>query len=96
MKISPSDWLYDSLETCCDAYYDGWNMMKCLDSQGSGMWFVDHLLSKCRTDCKEGYGATCGGLANPVSDVLFENPIECCESKLNWIFPEWCEVSTEM
>jgi len=94
MKITPSDWLYDSLEACCESYYGGWNKPKCLDNQGSGMWFVDHILGKCRTDCEEGNGVTCGGLANPVSDDLFVDPIDCCENKLNWVFAEWCEADS--
>ena len=48
---------------------------------------------KCVTDCKEGQGATCGGLANPISDNLFADPGSCCETELAWKFTDFCEVS---
>lgn len=48
----------------------------------------------CVTDCNEGQGAYCGGLANPVSDDLFENPRSCCEQELAWRFIEFCEADS--
>ena len=66
MMKNKEEWLYDSLEGCCERYYgvsshilflcrplrnplfcplpfyQGWNMNKCLNRQGSGRWFVDY------------------------------------------------------
>lgn len=51
------------------------------------------VIGRCVTDCKEGQGATCGGLANPVSDDLYADPRSCCVADLPWVFVEFCEVS---
>jgi len=87
-------WLFDSLEECCDKYFGGWNKNKCMNIKGSGLWYVSHAGGKCVTDCNEGSGATCGGLANPFSDDLFTNPRDCCKSDLPWIFLEFCEAES--
>ena len=87
-------WLSNSLEDCCERYYSGWNKNKCMNIGGSGLWYVSDANGKCMTDCEEGNGKTCGGLANPVSDDLFTDPRSCCESKLTWVFVEFCEVSS--
>ena len=92
MKIVPSWYLFDALEECCDEYYSGWNKPLCMNSKGSGMWFVEYITGKCRTDCEEGNGVTCGGLVNPISGDLFVDPKDCCETKLYWRIPDFCEV----
>lgn len=92
MKINKS-WVSDSLEKCCSRFYSGWNYAKCMSLQGSGLWHVDHLKGKCVTDCEEGNGQACGGLANSVSDRLYVTPRSCCESELGYKFVEHCEVS---
>eukprot|EP00804_Cyclotella_cryptica_P024069 CCRYP_007291-RA/>CCRYP_007291-RA protein AED:0.19 eAED:0.31 QI:0/0/0/1/1/1/2/0/299 len=46
MQKNPFIWMYDNLEDCCDRYFGGWNKNKCLNQQGSGMWYVDYALSK--------------------------------------------------
>jgi hypothetical protein len=70
-----------------------WDTNSCLNIEGSGLWYADQLNGKCVTDCKEGNGATCGGLANVFSDRIYSDPRSCCESELQWRFPEFCEVS---
>ena len=45
------------------------------------------------TDCYEGQGFRCGGLANPISDDLYGDPRSCCVADLPWMFVEFCEVS---
>lgn len=94
MELSPDFWLFDNLEACCDTYFSGWNLNKCLNEKGSGLWYVSHQLEICVTDCYEGQGKTCGGLANTVSDDLFENPRSCCESELPWRFLDFCEAKS--
>jgi len=94
MKSSPSYWLRDTLEGCCDAYYSGFNRPKCMNDQGSGKWYVDHTSTKCRTDCKEGGGSTCGGISAVSDDLIFTDPIDCCENELSWIFPNYCEAES--
>ncbi|KAL3778805.1 hypothetical protein ACHAWO_012144 [Cyclotella atomus] len=61
---------------------------------GSGLWYVDPLSNKCVTDCEEGNGETCGGLANVFSDRLYSDPRSCCESELHWRFVEFCEAES--
>jgi hypothetical protein len=94
MVKNPDAWLFDDLEGCCDQYFGGWNKNKCMNVKGSGLWYVSHQLQKCVTDCEEGQGATCGGLANPVTDDLFANPKDCCESDLPWRFINFCEAES--
>ncbi len=91
MKINKA-WISESLEKCCSRFYSGWNYSKCMNLQGSGLWYVNHLKGKCVTDCEEGNGPTCGGLANPTSDTLYSNPKSCCESKMSYQLAEFCEV----
>jgi len=94
MELDPESWLYDTLEGCCERYYSGWNKNRCINVRGSGLWYVSHLLEKCVTDCEEGQGATCGGLANPFSDNLFADPRSCCLAELGWRFIEFCEADS--
>jgi len=94
MELEPEIWLYDTLEDCCERYFGGWNENKCRNIKGSGLWYVSHSLEKCVTDCEEGQGATCGGLANPFSDDLFADPRTCCVSDLPWVFIEFCEAES--
>ena len=92
MKDSTT-WLVGSIEECCSRFYPGWNFNKCINVKGSGLWYVSHPDGKCVTDCEEGNGGTCGGLANPISDNLYSNPRSCCQSELPRRFVEFCEVS---
>ena len=92
MKNTPSVWLHDSLQSCCARYYSGREMSHCLGmDNGSGKWYVSHSNDVCVMDCPRGNGKNCGGLATSVD--LFDNPGDCCRSKLHWIKPEYCEVS---
>ncbi len=91
MKVSKI-WLLDSLEACCSRFFSGWNFNKCMNSKGSGLWYVDHTSDKCVTDCEEGNGKMCGGLANTFSDNLYSDPRSCCESELSYRFIDFCEV----
>jgi len=94
MKSSKSVWLLGSLMECCLRYFPGWNFNKCINPKGSGLWYVKHMEGKCVTDCEEGNGGTCGGLANPTSDDLYDDPKICCESQLPYLFTEFCEASS--
>jgi len=94
MELDPENWLHDTLEGCCERYYSGWNKNRCINVRGSGLWYVSHLLERCVTDCEEGQGATCGGLANPVSDNLFADPMSCCLAELDWRFVDFCEADS--
>ena len=67
-----------------------------MNKRGSGLWYVKDATGKCAVDCEEGNGLICGGLAAPFSDDLFADPKSCCESKLNWLLTEFCEVSNGM
>eukprot|EP00804_Cyclotella_cryptica_P005734 CCRYP_000073-RA/>CCRYP_000073-RA protein AED:0.18 eAED:0.17 QI:0/0/0/0.75/0.33/0.5/4/0/530 len=91
MQLNPSTWLYNSLEECCDRYYGAWNKNKCMNKQGSGLWYVDYALGKCVIDCDEVNGPLCGGLAASTEDELFSDPLSCCESKLPWTMKSSCE-----
>eukprot|EP00804_Cyclotella_cryptica_P013486 CCRYP_020173-RA/>CCRYP_020173-RA protein AED:0.36 eAED:0.26 QI:0/0/0/1/0/0.5/2/0/299 len=91
MKNSRSVWLCSSLMDCCSRYFPGWNFNKCISPKGSGLWYVNHLEGKCVTDCEEGNGATCGGLANPTSDELYNDPKSCCQSQLPYLSAAYCE-----
>ncbi|KAL3784989.1 LOW QUALITY PROTEIN: hypothetical protein HJC23_011190 [Cyclotella cryptica] len=93
MKDSTT-WLSRSIEECCSRFFPGWNFNKCINLKGSGLWYVSHLDGKCVTDCEEGNGETCGGLANPISDDLYSDPRSCCESELPWRFLEFCEADS--
>jgi len=53
MRINPTEWLCDTLEECCERYYSGYNKNKCINEQGSGLWYVDHLNKRCVVDCDE-------------------------------------------
>lgn len=66
------------------------------ESQGTGLFYVDYVNSKCVADCKEGNGAICGGLANSAQDQLYSHPHDCCESNLHWKATEFCVVSLKM
>ncbi len=92
MKNS-STWLFSSLEDCCSRFYSGWNQNKCMNPNGSGLWYVSHINGKCVTDCEVGNGETCGGFANLLDFDLYSNPRSCCESELFYRFIEFCEVS---
>jgi hypothetical protein len=94
MKMNSGTWLSNSLEECCDQYYSGWNKNRCINRKGSGLWYASYADAICVTDCEEGKGSTCGGLANQISDNLFTSPRSCCESKLPWVFIEFCVVSS--
>jgi hypothetical protein len=68
------------------------NTNSCLNPNGSGLWYADHLNSKRIRDCLEGdAGVTCGGLAK--GDPIYSDRKSCCESELSWRFPKLCEVS---
>jgi len=90
-KLNPSDWFYDNLEACCDRYYPHSKKSQCMNEKGSGLWFVDYKNNKCTLDCVESNGPRCGGLAD--GEDLFLDPMSCCNAKLSWIYPEFCEVS---
>lgn len=94
MQKNGTSWIYDTLEGCCTEYYDGWNWNNCLHTFGSGQWFVDYTTGKCGTDCHIGSGSTCIGLANPVANDLFLDPLTCCQAKLQWKFDEFCEADS--
>jgi len=94
MQLNPEVWLYDSLEGCCNRYYGGFNLKGCLNNNGSGMWYVSYSLGKCVTDCEEGQGGPCGGLARSITDDLFADPRSCCVAKLPWVFVEFCEAQS--
>ncbi|KAL3786559.1 hypothetical protein HJC23_006809 [Cyclotella cryptica] len=94
MQLNPSTWLYNSLEECCDRYYGAWNKNKCMNKQGSGLWYVDYALGKCVIDCDEVNGPLCGGLAASTEDELFSDPLSCCESKLPWTMKSSCEAES--
>ena len=53
MRINPKEWLFATLEECCERYYSGYNKNKCINEQGSGLWYVDHLNKRCVVDCDE-------------------------------------------
>ena len=92
MRVNPSSWLYATLESCCERYYPGWNKPKCLNSAGTGLWYVDYAMLRCVTDCEDGAGgATCGGLTAPISEQMYSKPRECCDEKLGWVNIDWCE-----
>lgn len=93
MKNSTT-WLFSTLEECCSRFYSGWNHNKCMNPNGSGLWYVSHMNGKCVTDCEVGNGETCGGFANLLDFDLYFNPRSCCESELFYRFIEFCEVST--
>ena len=94
MRINPKEWLCNSLEECCERYYSGYNKNKCMNEQGSGLWYVDYLSKRCVVDCDESNGPLCGGIATPLSEDLYEDPKSCCEDHLGWIQSEFCKVST--
>jgi len=94
MEMTPDQWLFDNLEACCDRYFPGWNLNKCLNKKGSGLWYVSHQLMKCVIDCNKGQGKLCGGLSNPASNDHFANPRSCCESQLPWRHLEFCEAES--
>lgn len=94
MRLNPTEWLTSSLEECCDKYYSGWNKNKCMNEEGSGLWYVDYKNSRCVVDCKEGNGPLCGGVASPLSEDLYQEPKECCEDHLGWVKPEFCEAES--
>lgn len=94
MELNPEGWLFDSLEGCCNRYYEGWHFNLCMNIKGSGLWYVSHLNGKCVTDCEEGQGRTCGGLAELLSDQLYGDPRSCCVADLPWRFVELCEAES--
>ena len=94
MRINPKEWLCNSLEECCERYYSGYNKNKCMNEQGSGLWYVDHLSKRCVVDCDKSNGPLCGGIATPLSENLYADPRKsCCEDHLGWIQSEFCKVS---
>ena len=95
MERNAASWLFDSLEECCQQFYEGWNHNQCMKPKGSRLWYVSHLDGKCVRDCVEG-DKTCGGLANLHSDDLYISPRECCKQDLPWVFVEFCEAESLM
>jgi len=91
MQLDPESWLYSDLAGCCGRYFAGWNENACNNVNGSGLWYVSHLLELCVTDCRVGNGQFCGGLAQDISDDLFTDPRSCCNADLPWRFIEHCE-----
>ncbi|KAL3802045.1 hypothetical protein HJC23_010801 [Cyclotella cryptica] len=94
MQKNPLYWMYANLEECCDRYFGGWNKNKCMNQQGSGLWYVNYALGKCVIDCDEVNGPLCGGLATSTEDDLFSDPLSCCESKLPWVAKTSCEAES--
>ena len=92
MRINPTQWLSNSLEGCCDKYYSGWNKNKCMNEEGSGLWYVDHENNRCVVDCEQGNGPLCGGVISSITEDLFAEPKSCCETHLGWIHSDFCEV----
>jgi len=93
MRINPKEWLFATLEECCERYYSGYNKNKCMNEQGSGLWYVDYQTNQCVVDCDESNGPLCGGIATPLSENLYADPKSCCEDHLGWIQSEFCKVS---
>ena len=93
MQMNPSYWMYNSLEDCCDRYFAGWNKNKCMNQQGSGLWYANFALGRCVIDCAEVGGPLCGGLTTSTDGDLFTDPLTCRESKLPWLKNKSCEVS---
>ena len=93
MRINPTEWLCSSLEECCERYYSGYNINKCMNGEGTGLWYVDYNKKRCVVDCDEGNGPLCGGIASPLSEELFAEPKTCCGASLGWLQPVFCEVS---
>ena len=92
MRINPTEWLSNSLEGCCDKYYSGWNKNKCVNEEGSGLWYVNHENNQCVVDCEQGNGPLCGGVISSITEDLFAEPKSCCETHLGWIHSDFCEV----
>jgi len=87
-------WLFSSLEQCCAQHFSGWRNNNCMHKKGSGLWYVSDEDDKCVRDCTEGQGATCGGLVHLGSNDLFTKPRNCCETKLPWVFSDFCEADS--
>ena len=54
MALNAFTWLYSTLEQCCNEFYFGWNLNKCMNVKGSGLWFVSQVYRKCVRDCMAG------------------------------------------
>jgi hypothetical protein len=90
MKNKPGDWLYDDISACCERYYS-FSLYPCIVSSGGNLtsvatnkWYVDWANEICVKKCDDTLDSSCGGLAKPW-DELFNNSVDCCNKKLNWI-----------
>mmetsp|Transcript_31509 Transcript_31509/g.60108 ORF Transcript_31509/g.60108 Transcript_31509/m.60108 type:complete len:784 (-) Transcript_31509:593-2944(-) len=99
MRLNPSQWIYDDIDSCCDRYYN-WDAISCrIKSDGAtadaatNKWYVNHIDEVCEQDCHESNGGSCGGLV-PSWKVLYETSASCCENVLTWISPFICEAAS--
>mmetsp|Transcript_25700 Transcript_25700/g.44898 ORF Transcript_25700/g.44898 Transcript_25700/m.44898 type:complete len:1663 (+) Transcript_25700:1-4989(+) len=101
MRLNPSQWVYDDIDSCCERYYN-WNHADCVTKSGGNStatatlkWYVNHEDEICEQDCPVDGGGPCGGLV-PSWKTLFETVISCCENRLSWIATSVCEAGSTL
>lgn len=99
MRLNPSQWLYDDIDSCCERYFS-WIKADCISQSGStasnaatNNWYVNHIDMVCEQDCPKDNGGSCGGLA-PSYKTLYESPALCCKNTLPWITTSHCEAAS--
>lgn len=102
MRNNPKLWLSDTVESCCESYYN-WEFNNCVSKSGgnvvlsyTGKYYVNHQKLICQQDCPQGEnGGRCGGAVKSWN-VLYDTAKKCCEKKLGWIAISTCEAKSNL
>lgn len=85
--------LYNDTASCCDAKFSWMDSDLCQAKTvgaSTGLWWVDYHSNTCKQDCPALENSPCGGSPPDLSMQLFEDPMECCTSKLGWTQVDAC------
>lgn len=68
------------------------DIYNCMNTGGSGLWFVDYRVERCVKDCLPHEKGSPACAMDPPTRLahVFADPESCCTTKYNWIAKEHC------
>ena len=72
--------------------YSEEDIYNCMNTGGSGLWFVDYRVGRCVKDCLPHEKGSPACAIDPPTRLahVFADPESCCTTKYNWIAKESC------
>lgn len=89
---------YETASECCSAQHSYMDADLCKArsmSTHTNKYYVVQGESKCKRDCKEGTGTSCGGYPEDLASSMFDTAESCCSTKLGWLDQDECVANTK-